>query len=56
MNNNNMNNNINISEMLNMLSKMDKHELEEGMKKASQILHSNNKDEIINKLNNNNNK
>ncbi len=53
--NNNMNNNIDISKMLNMLSKMDKHELEEGMKKASQILNSNNKNEIINKINNSNN-
>ena len=35
------NNNIDISEMLNMLSKMDKSQLEEGIKKANQILQSN---------------
>ena len=52
MNNNNMN------MLLNMLSKMDKKDLEKGLEQANQILKSKNKDEIINEIkkNNNNNK
>ena len=48
------NNNMDITKMLNMLSKMDKAELEKGMKKASQILQSKNKDEILKEINKNN--
>ena len=53
MNDNNMN------MLLNMLSKMDKKDLEKGLEHAHQILKSKNKDEIINQIknsNNNNNK
>lgn len=48
------NNNIDIAQMMNMLSKMDKKELEAGIAKANQILQSKNKDEILRGLNNNN--
>lgn len=48
------NNNIDISQMMNMLSKMDKKELEAGIAKANQILKSKNKDEILREFNNNN--
>lgn len=48
------NNNIDISQMMNMLSKMDKKELEAGIVKANQILKSKNKDEILREFNNNN--
>ncbi|MDO5557506.1 MAG: hypothetical protein Q4G05_04620 [Clostridia bacterium] len=43
-------NNIDMAKLMNMLSKMDKKDLEEGLSKASQILNSNNKDEIIDKI------
>lgn len=49
MNNNNMN------MLLNMLSKMDKKDLEKGLEQANKILNSKNKDEIINKIKDNNN-
>ena len=47
------NNNIDITRMLNILSKMDKSQLEEGIKKANQILQSKNKDEIFREINKN---
>ena len=43
-----MNNNMNM--LLNMLSKMDKKDLEKGLEQANKILNSKNKDEIINEL------
>lgn len=46
-------NNLNMNMLLNMLSKMDKKDLEKGIEQANQILNSKNKDEIINKLKNN---
>lgn len=46
MNNNNMNMNL----LLNMLSKMDKKDLEKGLAEANKILNSKNKDEILNDL------
>ena len=46
------NNNFNISELMSILSKMDKKELEECLKKANQILQTQNKDEILNNLKN----
>ena len=46
-----MNNNMDISKMLSMLSKMDKSELEAGIAKANQILQSKNKDEILKEIN-----
>ena len=47
------NNNFDMSKMMSMLSKMDKKDLEEGLKKASQILQSKNKDEILREINKN---
>ena len=49
-----MNNNNNMDMLLNMLSKMDKKDLEKGLEHANQILNSKNKEEIINQLKNNN--
>ncbi len=49
-----MNNNLDIASLMAMLSKMDKKDLEKGLEHASQILKSKNKDEIINKIKNNN--
>ena len=46
-----MNNNMDISKMLSMLSKMDKSELEAGIAKVNQILQSKNKDEILKEIN-----
>lgn len=45
-----MNNNVNMNMLLNMLSKMDKKDLEKGLAEANKILNSKNKDEIINDL------
>ena len=50
-------NNIDINKMLEMLSKMDKNELEAGIAKANKILNSNySKDDILKKTNFPNNK
>lgn len=46
-----MNNNIDISKLLEALSKMNKSELEAGISKANQILNSKNKDDILNEFN-----
>ncbi len=35
-------NNLDMNKIINMLSKMDKKKLEEGLKKASEILNNNN--------------
>lgn len=43
-------NNADISKLMDMLSKMDPKDLENGIAKANQILQSNSKDEIINKF------
>ena len=53
--NNNMNN-LNMASLMQMLSKMDKEDLENGIKMANQILQSKNKNEIINEINKNMNK
>ena len=45
-----MNNNIDMNNLMAMLSKMDKKELEQGLAKASQILNSKDKDAIMNEL------
>lgn len=50
------NNNLDMASLMSMLSKMDKNQLEEGLKKANQILQNNNKNEIIKNLNNMNKK
>lgn len=47
-------NNMNMNMLFNMLSKMDKKDLEKGIEQANKILNSKGKDEIINKLKNNN--
>ena len=48
-------NNMNMNMLLNMLSKMDKRDLEKGIEQANQILNSKNKNEILDKLKNNGN-
>ena len=50
-----MNNNMDMSKMLEALSKMSKSELEAGIVKANQILKGKNKEEIFNELKKNNN-
>ena len=47
-------NNLNMSMLLNMLSKMDKKDLEKGIEQANKILNSKNKDKIIDQFKNNN--
>ncbi len=47
-------NNFDMNKLMDMISKMDKKELEQGIAKASQILSSKDKEEILRKLNNNN--
>ena len=42
-----MNNNVDVSKLLDALSKMDKSELEAGIAKANQILQSKNKNDIF---------
>ena len=46
-------NNIDMGKLMAMLSKMDKKQLETGLKQASQILSSNVKAKIIEELNKN---
>lgn len=48
-------NNMNMNMLFNMLSKMDKRDLEKGIEQANKILNSKDKDQIIDKLKNNNN-
>lgn len=48
-----MNNNVDISKLLETLSKMDKKQLQEGIAKANQILKNNNKDDILKQINGN---
>ena len=50
------NNNLDMASLMSMLSKMDKKDIEAGLKKANQILQNNNKNEIIKNLNNMNKK
>lgn len=51
----NNNNNFDIAQMMNMLSKMDKKELEAGIAKANQILQSKSKEEILREIKNKSN-
>ena len=44
-------NDADMRKIMEMLSKMDKKDLEKGISQASQILNSTNKDEILKKLN-----
>lgn len=46
-----MNNNLDMAKLMNMLSKMDKKDLEAGLAKANQILGSKDADKIINEIN-----
>ena len=46
----NNNQNIDISNLMNMLSKMDKKQLEEGLSKVSQVLNSKDKNKIIDEI------
>ena len=47
------NNNLDMASLMQILSKMDKSQLEEGIAKANKILKSNNKNDVLNMLNNN---
>jgi len=47
-------NNLDMANLLKMLSKMDKKDLEQGLAKANEILKTKNKNEIINEINKNN--
>lgn len=49
---NNMNN-LDMASLMQMLSKMDKKDLEAGLAKANQILQSKNKDEVMKEINKN---
>lgn len=44
------NNNFDMAKLMNMLSKMDKKDLEAGIAKANQILSSKDADKIINEI------
>ena len=46
------NNNFDIAQMMNMLYKMDKKDLEAGIAKANQILQTKSKEEILRDLQN----
>lgn len=45
-----------MAKLMQMLSKMDKKDLEAGMAKANEILQSKNKDEILQEIQKNDNK
>lgn len=47
----NNSNNLNMASLMQMLSKMDKKQIEEGLAKANQILQTKSKDEILKELN-----
>lgn len=49
-------NNIDMAKMMQILSKMDKSELEAGIAKANQILKTKSKEEIFKEINRNQNK
>lgn len=50
------NQNMNVKDLMTMLSKMDKKELEEGLNKVSKMLGSKDANNIINEIKNNSNK
>ena len=50
MGNNNLNN-LNMANLMQMLSKMDKRELEAGIAKANQILQTKSKEDIFKEIN-----
>lgn len=45
-----MNNNMNMADLMSMLAKMDKKELEKNINKVSQILKNNDTNSIINEF------
>ena len=45
-----MDNKMDVAQLMNMLSKMDKKDLQNSIQKANEIMNSNNRDEIINEL------
>ena len=45
-----MNNNMSMAELMSMLAKMDKKELEKNINKVSQILKNNDANSIINEI------
>ena len=45
------NNNLDMAQLMAMLSKMDKKDLEAGIQKANQILKTKSKDEILKEIN-----
>lgn len=45
-----MNNNMNMAELMSMLARMDKKELEKNINKVSQILKNNDANSIINEI------
>lgn len=45
-------NDFDMNKLMNMISKMDKKDLEKGIAQVSQMLNSKDKDEILNKLKN----
>ena len=47
-------NNIDMAKLMQMLSKMDKNQLESGIAKVNQILQSKNKEDILKNLNKDN--
>lgn len=47
------NNNINMAELMAMLSKMDKKDLANGIAKANEILKNGNNNDILNQINKN---
>lgn len=46
----NNNNNMNMAQLMSMLSKMDKKELEQGLNKVSQLLKNNDANKIIDEI------
>lgn len=50
-----MNGNMDMKDMMNLLSKMDKRELEDGLNKISKMLNSKEADNIINEIKKNTN-
>lgn len=51
-----MNNKLDMAQMMSMLAKMDKKDLEEGLNKVSKMLNSKEADQMINQFKNNTNK
>lgn len=56
MNNKNNSNNMDMAQLMNLLSKMDKKELESNLNKVSQILKSKDANSIINEIKKNTDK